>query len=80
MTVARISPEMMADRLEVVDSNDTLAGRADAIGHIGWHLSGDSRWENINETQAGHLDPTLSSREYIKGYTFMWAELYGLLF
>lgn len=80
MTVANISTQLMFDRAEVANTNDELAGRTDAIIHVGWLVTGTKSPEEVAEMQTGNLDPSAYPRDYIRGYVFMWSELYGLLF
>lgn len=80
MPVANISTQLMFDRAEEANHNDELAGRTDAIIHVGWLVTGEKTPEEIAAIQMENLDPSAYPRHYIRGYVFMWSEIYGLLF
>lgn len=82
MIVANITTQKMFDRLEVASNSpeQELAGRADAIVHIGWLVTGERTPEELAGIQEENLQFSASTRNYVKGYTLMWSEMYGLLF
>lgn len=80
MAVANITPQMMFDRAEHANRSEELAGRTDAVIHFGWLVTGTKTPEEVDEIQTGNLDPATSNRRYRLGYTFMWSEMYALMF